>query len=462
LTLTSTIHIILCKKNYFKQPGGAVSKKLFTIILILGLSASQIFASGFQINEQGARAMGMGGAFVGLADDPSAVYFNPAGITQLPGLRFSLGATYIQPNSTFTGPSPSTAESKLNNKFFYPANFYATYEAGSDLWIGFAFNSPFGLGTEWADNWVGKYRTTNTEIRTFNFSPTVAYKINNELSVAAGVTVSYADVTIAKMLPLALRLNPADPSQVTILPDADLELNGNATSIGASAGILYKPMKELSLGLSFHSPIKYDFKGDATTTLGAGTPAPYVPTLSKMVPSGNITAPLTVPMVITLGAAYHISEALLLSGDFQYNAWSSYDQLTITFESWKDPTSGSNISTSTRDYKNSFIARLGGEYIINESLTGRLGVLYDKNPVQDARLDPTLPDADRIGLNIGVGYKLTEKLSVDLAYFYLIFKERTINNSQEAIVLPNYSSSMLNGTYSSSAHLIGLNLSYSL
>ena len=433
-------------------------KRIFTLIIAIGVYAIQLYASGFQINENGARAMGMGGAFVGLADDPSATFFNPAGIVQLPGLHFSLGATYIKPSSTFTGPTPSTTESKLKDRFFYPANFYVTYEAGNDFWLGFAFNDPFGLGTEWEDNWVGKYRTTKTEIRTFNFSPTVAYKISNEISVAAALTVSYADVEIAKKLPVVLRsTNPP-----TILPDANLDLKGTSTSIGATAGIFYKPSKEFSLGLSFHSPIKYKFKGDAATTLGAGTPASLAPTLSKALPYGNISAPLTAPMVLTLGGAYHPCECLVITADFQYNAWSSYDKLEITFDTWKDPTNGSNISTSTRDYKNSFIARVGGEYKVNNDLAVRLGFLYDKNPVKDERLDPTLPDADRIGLNFGIGYKLTQNLSVDFAYFYLMFMERTINNSQEAIILPNYSSTVLNGKYSSNAHLIGLNLSYSL
>lgn len=428
-----------------------MSKKLFTIFLIIGISAVQTFASGFQINEHGARAMGMGGAFVGLADDPSATYFNPAGITQLSGLRFSLGATYIKPSSTFTGPSPSTTESKLKNDFFYPANFYATYEAGNDFWIGFAYNSPFGLGTEWADDWVGRYYTTKTEIRTFNFSPTIAYKVNDQFSAAASLTVSYADVVIDRKF-------PASPA-----PDASLDLKGNATSFGFNVGLHFKAMEKFSLGLAFHSQIKYKFKGDATPSVGVGTPDAYKSVILGKLPTGSISAPLTVPYVLTFGLAYHPLEALVITGDFQYNAWSSYDKLEVTFNDL--PQGPTNPSVSIRDYKNSFIARLGGEYKVNDPLAIRAGFLYDKNPVPDAKLDPTLPDADRIGLNIGVGYKLTEKLSVDLAYFYLIFMERTIDVSEELLIpiLPESATNPpFNGTYKSNANLIGLNFSYSL
>jgi len=427
-------------------------RKLFYTLIVLSIYSFQLYASGFQINENGTRAMGMGGAFVGLADDPSAVYFNPAGITQLSGLRFSIGATYIKPSSTFTGPSPSKTESKLKDRFFYPANFYATYEAGNDFWLAFGFNDPFGLGTEWEDNWVGKYRTTKTEIRTFNFSPTVAYKINDQLSAAAGITVSYADVIIERKIPVVIQGNA--------LPDAKLSLDGNSTSVGFSLGLLYKATKELSLGLAFHSQIKYKMKGDATTTLGAGTPSQYQAALLAAMPKGKISAPLTTPMVATFGLAYHPCACWTVTGDFQYNGWSSYDKLEVTFDDL--PKGSTNPSVSVRDFENSFIARLGGEYKVNDPLSLRAGFLYDKNPVKDERLDPTLPDADRIGLNIGIGYKITECLSVDFAYFYLMFMERTIDNSQEAIILPTYSSTVLNGKYNTYSHLIGLNINYNL
>jgi len=451
LHLFLTIHIIYRQiiKNIYN---GGLVRKLLQLFFVLAIIACQLHASGFQINESGSRAMGMGGAFVGLADDPSALYFNPAGVTQLSGLRFSIGATYIKPSSTFTGPSPSTTESKLKDRFFYPANFYASYEAGNDFWVGLAFNDPFGLGTEWDENWVGKYRTTKTEIRTFNFSPTVAYKFNEQLSVAAGVTISYADVIIERKIPVVIQNNP--------LPDAHISLEGNSTAIGFNLGLFYKATQDFSLGLAFHSSISYKMKGDATTTLGAGTPAAYQSAILAQMPKGKISAPLTVPYVATLGLAYHVNPNLVLVGDFQYNGWSTYDKLEVTFDDL--PKGSTNPSVSERDFQNSFIARLGTEYKVSDPLALRFGVLYDKNPVKDERLDPTLPDADRIGLNIGIGYKITECLSVDFAYFYLMFMERKIENSQEAIILPNYSSTVLNGTYNSNAHLIGLNINYNL
>lgn len=426
-------------------------KKVFATLFSIAALSVSVFASGFQINEHHARVTGMGGAFVGLANNASAVYFNPAGITQLNGTHITLGATYIAPSSTFTGPAPATTESKLKSQFFTPANFYLTQSLGSDFYFGFGFNNPYGLGTTWEDNWVGRYRTTETKIETYNFSPVVAYKVSDQLSVSAGLTVSYANVLIARKLQLMTVVG----GNVLKFPDASLSLEGDGTTFGYTAGVLYKPTENLGFGIAFHSSLKYDFKGDATTTYDKTTPGAIV----AMLPKGSITAPLTAPMTLTVGGSYKASADLLFNADFQYTGWSSYDKLSVKFNEF--PTAAGSTSESVRDYQDSWIARVGTEYNMNETVALRGGLFYDKNPIKDERLDPTLPDADRIGLNVGLGYKLTQSLSVDVSYMYLMFAERTINNSQEFIpIIPASQSMRLNGKYNSSAHLIGLNLSY--
>lgn len=428
------------------------------MFFIIGFSAIQVFGSGFQINENGARAMGMSGAFVGLANDPSAVYFNPAGITQLAGARFSFGATYIRPNTAFTGPTPATTESKLKPRYFTPANFYFTYDLGNDFWLGFGFQNPYGNGIEWEDDWVGRYKTTKMELKTYNFSPTFAYKISEKLSIAAGVTVSFADVIIARKVKYIPTGNPANP--LLVLPDdANIEMTGDNTAIGYSAGLLYKPTKELSVGLSFHSNVKYDFKGDAVVTLGLKTPA----AMAKYIPFGKISAPFKTPYVFTAGLAYHANDELVITGDFQYTGWKSYDKLEVTFADYKPDGKNPYISTSVRDYQNSFIARLGAEYILSDQFTIRGGGLYDKNPIKDERLDATLPDADRFGVNVGLGVKLAKNVTVDIAYLFIMFKERTINTSTDIVPLSVTNLQQpWNGKYKSSAHLFGLNFNYNM
>ncbi len=432
-------------------------KLLLSAICSLFIISSVVFASGFQINETGAKAMAMGGAFTGLANDASAVFFNPGGITQLQGTHFYGGVSLIAPITEFTGPTPSTSTYKVKAKVFFPFNIYFTHQLSEKAFIGFSVNNPFGLGTQWEDtNWPGRYLAEDTEIRTFYFTPTFAYKINEQFSIGAGITFAYGDVIIKKKTPLA------DPVTHEVKPDALIELEGDGTSWGFNVGLLWKPTKQFQIGLDYRSENKFEFEGTATTT-----PAtldfvhPQAGNQSVPLPTGDITAPLTTPQNIVLGLAYLPNNDLTITADFQYVGWKSYDKLEVTFKNYKF-SDGTNISSVKRDYQNSYIARLGCEYKLNDVAALRGGFLYDKNPVKDEYVEPTLPDADRLGFNIGLGYKLTKDLSIDVAYFFLYFMEREITNSENLTVPGVTAYGYFNGTYKPYAHLFGINFSYSL
>jgi len=172
-------------------------------------------------------------------------------------------------------------------------------------------------------------------------------------------------------------------------------------------------------------------------------------------PNGTLKSKLTTPQNATFGLAYMPSDQWTITFDFQYVGWSSYDKLEVTFETYNlnNPTvAGSSVETVQRQYQNCYIVRFGCEYKAYENFAIRFGFLFDKNPVKDEYLEPTLPDANRLGFNIGFGGKLTEHLGMDFAYLYLPFDDRSVSNSVFGF----------NGTYKGSAHLIGLNFGYSL
>lgn len=409
---------------------------LVLLIVSLMLISANVYAGGFQINEHSARAMAMGGAFTAVANDPSAIYFNGAGLTQISGTQFLFGTTIIAPVSSFRGVSPNITEYNMKKQYFPPVHFWLSHRISEEFAFGIGFTSPFGLGTEWDPNWVGRYLAIKTDLNIFTVTPTLAYKVSDKLSLSAGFVYSFGKVTIEQKSP-----------QTPFPGDAYAVLEGKDNSaFGYNFGLMYKPIPKLSFGVSFHSQVKYTFKGTANTT-GA-------PQLTSELPNGDISAVLKSPINLAFGVAYDVTPDIKLSADFQYVGWSSYDTLGVDFSDAKY----TDIA-SPRLYDNSFIVRLGGEYKATESLTLGAGIYFDKNPVKPEYLNPSLPEGDRLGFSLGLGYKLIDKLSANLSYLFIRASQLTVTNSQESYT---EGFTPFNGTYNSYANLLSLSLSYSL
>jgi len=413
-------------------------KKLLLTLLAASVISGSIFASGFQINESGAKAMSMAGAFTGVANDASAVFFNPAAMTFLDGTQIMAGATLISPSASFRGVAPSIDEYKMEEKLFTPINFFVTHKFSDNFAMGISVNNPYGLGSTWPKDWIGKYLAVETEVRTFFANISFAYKIVDELSIAVGGSYAYGDVTISKYSSLA-----------PFNADAFVELKGDATTFGFNAAIFWNPIDRIRLGITFRSESKFDFTGDGT--------ADYPAQFEGKIPTGNISASLTTPMNLTFGGSVKAAENFMFSFDWQWVGWSSYDKLEVTYDDFMDENGQPYVSSADRNYRNSFIYRLGTDWGISETFNFRSGILYDFSPVRTEYVEPSLPDADRIGFNLGIGIEVTEGFNIDIAYMYLMFKERHVYHSE---VHYTDGDSGFNGVYNSKAHLLGLNLSY--
>ena len=403
--------------------------KITYIILLYTLLVGKIFAGGFQLNEHGARAMGLGGAFTAVADDPSAIYFNGAGLLQLSGWNFMVGTALIEPNSEFRGVYPAVTEYNTVKQTFTIPSIYASYKINKYWAVGIGLNVPFGLGTEWPAGWPGKYLALKTDVKVYTITPTVAWAMD-DASFSFGFVYSFANVNITQNIP-----------QAPFTGDAFTTLNGKDNAgLGLNLGFMYKAFKEFTIGLSLHTAIDYKFTGTAVTT-GASQ-------LANSLPYGNITADLTTPFNMTIGLAYDLLPKLKLSADFQYVGWSNYDTLIINFDHNTFPR-----IASPRLYNDSYIIRFGAEYKVNHSLAFEGGIYFDKNPVKSEWLNPELPDADRLGFSAGINYKITRGLTIGASYLFIRSKQLTVNNSNEL---------GFNGTYNSFANIGFISLSYGL
>ena len=413
-----------------------MKKFVLSLAALILLSNSMIFAGGFQLNDHGAKALALGGAFTAIANDPSAIYWNGAGLTQLSGTHIMFGTALISPTSTFRGVSPDVDIYHMQPQVFFPSHFFGSHTFGESFAVGLGFTTPFGLGTRWDDDWIGKYLAIETELKTFIVTPVITYQPFSFLSLSVGFVYSFADVLIT-------RKNSLEP----FAGDAFIHLEGKDNSaFGYNAGIMLKPFDFLSLGASFHSEVEYTFEGTATAT------APEQ--LISNVPQGDVTADLKTPMNLAVGLAVDVSSSLKLSADYQFVGWSSYDYLVVNFVN-----PDLEDLSSPRLYKDSYIIRFGAGYKASDDLSLMAGVYFDSNPVESENLNPSLPDADRLGLSIGVEGKLTENLTVTGSFLFIRSQELTVTNSNEEYTPGG---SAFNGTYNSYANILSFSLLYGL
>jgi long-chain fatty acid transport protein len=414
-------------------------RKSVQTIFILFLFAAFAFGSGFSIYEQGAKSMAMCGAFAAQANDVTAVFYNPAGLTNLSGVNINLGTTLIFPKASFTGPTDvdpllySTPEDQV----FFPSTFYASYQINEDFTAGFGFFTPFGLGTNWGEEWVGKHLATESEVHTFFLNPVIAYKVTDGLSVAAGVEFVWANITLNRQAYFT-------PREVW----GAVELKGDVTAAwGYNFGLQYKPTEKLALGVNYRSNVELDIDGTATFDFPTSVNPIINAEIGSLFPVSKGDAKIELPTFLSVGVAYDVMEELTVEADWLQIGWSSYDKLAVDFE---NETAAVTDISSDKDWEDVYSIRLGAEYRLNESLAFRVGYMQDNSPIPDETMDPMLPGADRDLFSFGVGYTM-DNFTIDGAYMILYQDDRKITSSDIDF----------NGEYKSVASLFGISFGYS-
>ncbi len=424
------------------------------------LATGTLFAGGYQLNEQNARAVGMGGAFAATASDPSAIYFNPAGLAFQDGFNVLGGINFIQPYSSFApeqnGPLANYPNYNTKPQIFTPFNIYASYKLSDKIAVGLGVYNPYGLGTQWPDQWgrlnnggpyIGSYLSVNANIATYYFNPTVAYKISDNLSIGVGVSYVYGTVDMTKNIPWKLLGFPHDTSAY-----ASNELKGTGTGFNANIGVIWKPINGLSLGLSYRMKTDMDFSGNATFSN-------IFPPVAAAFPGGTGKATLPLPGNAYFGVADQVTTDLRLECDLQWVQWSAYNQLQINIT---PVTAGQGTTTYKKNWLDKPIVRIGAEYTVSDKWTIRGGLVEDFTPQPGVVTEPMLPDANRTDFTIGASYKITEKLYVDAAFMFVKFADK-VSPDLNIPGSPTYTTNAtmtIPGTYSSNANVLSVNLGY--
>ncbi len=414
------------------------------------LAPCAALGAGYGIYEQGAVALGMAGASTASIHDASANFYNPAALVRLDGRQFSLGASWLGTRVSFAGIEPSpgfgVTESMKNGNFF-PPNAYWANHLGPNWAYGVSLTSPWGLGVEWNDpaTFSGRARVTKATLHALNGGLNLAWSANKMLSIAAGYDMLFSNVELHNVSQVV------DPRGGGALLDAaKVELkSGYKSGSGFNVAVLWSPKDDWRLGGTYRSKINVKIDGaDATfTQIPSGDPNVDAQIAANLPPNQGVSTTLHFPAMYSLGAAWNPAADWTWEADFNWTQWKAFDALVLTFD--KTPSINTSI---VENYKDSFRLGLGAEHRL-AGYTYRFGYYFDQAAAPVESVTPLLPDANRHGATLGLGWKLGAKKawSVDL-YNLALFVE---NRSTEGKERDHY-----DGVYKSYVDAAGVNIGY--
>jgi long-chain fatty acid transport protein len=401
-------------------------------------------AAGFALIEQS--GSGMGNAYAGAAataEDASTVFFNPAGMSKLQGMQFTAGGHLIDLSAKFHNDGSSNPLALGNpgggnggdagDPAIVP-NFYFTMPIGDRLHFGVGVGVPFGLSTEYEDNWIGRFQGIKSELTTINVNPSLSFKVSEAFSVGVGLNYQQIDAELTNAI-------------VTPLGEGRAKLEADDDSWGWNAGVLFEPVAGTRIGFAYRSVIDYTLEGTASATLAS--------TGTQLV-NNPIHADVTMPDSFSLSLAQALGDRWELLGDVTFTRWSEINTIDVI-----NSNNGSLVDQLVLDFDDTWRYSVGLNYKLDESWKLRGGVALDESPVKGATSRTVrLPDSDRTWLSVGAQVKIKETGKLDFGYSHLFVKDADINNTRDQLGVPaGLGRSQVVGSYEASVDLFSVTYS---
>ena len=456
------------------RQGGRVAT---TIVMWVTWSASLVQAGGFRILDQSASGTGQASAFTAQADDASAIYYNPAGMTQLRGVQLSLGTLLVGGHTSFTSPTGATARGDFGNSIAYPppSNFYVTanlkdlgLSALGNVTVGLGVLSPFGTLSRWPENGPFATAITRAALELIDIKPTLAYRITDQLSIGLGADIyTFADFWGEGRAETKF-LSSGGPG----LPPfgTPLEINGRDTAAGFNASFMYTPFRNGD-GKPLAN-IGFVYRSQATLHLDGLF-------LVNGAPVSNASTTVVLPQVFTGGIAlWPVRDAARewkLEVDVDYTGWKSFRNTDVHLST------GATIPFP-QDWRSTYTVMVGTEYkwlkpaiLPAWEVALRGGYWHSQTPVPDSSFTPAVPDADNHAISVGLGLLCKGRgrflgliecgatsggwwrptgIGLDLAYQALLYETRTVTGNQHPLAVPG----SVNGTYQTTYQVGSVNL----
>ena len=411
--------------------------------LCMGLFSSYVSAAGFQLLEQ--NASGLGNAYAGsaaVAENASTIFYNPAGMTQLQAREISGGLVAVGTSFKFTDNGSSSGRLAGNGGdgggWGFLPNGYLSWALNKDLYVGVGVGAPFGLKTEYSNPWIGAAQSTMFDVKTYNVNPSIAYRVNEVVSVGAGVNWQRMSTEYTRQV-----------GTVSVFAASPLKLTLDGDSWGWNVGGLFILSPATKVGISYRSTVDYDLSGNINVT----GPIPGV----NAGGTSSAKASVKLPDLFILSATQQLSDKWQMLGDVSWTGWSSIPKIDVTRTS--GALSGQSAQTLDTNFQDTWRVALGANYQYTDAIKLKFGVAYDQTPVQStATRLVSLPDNDRTWFSAGAQWTPSKGSTVDFGVAYLYLKDTAIDNNQLS-ANPLQNRGRVTGTYNDSAWILGVQYS---
>ncbi|HSW64309.1 MAG TPA: outer membrane protein transport protein [Dissulfurispiraceae bacterium] len=390
-------------------------------LFLLAAACNNAEASGFALIEH--NVSGLGNAYAGAAataEDASTIYFNPAGLTRVKGTQ-AIGAAYvIIPSAKFTNEGSSLLGGATalrgggdnGGAVAFVPNTYVSHQVSNQVFLGLGINSPFGLKTDYSNDWVGRYHATLTDMLTINVNPSIAYKVSDTVSLGAGVSAQYIKVRYDSMIDFGSLLG--SPQSF----DGSVSNKGDGWGFGYNLGALFEPTDKTRLGIAYRSRVKHKLEGDAYFS---GVPAPVAAGL--LFKNTGIKADVTLPDTLSFSAYHKFHPQWSVMADVTWTNWSLFDEVRIRYDNPNQPD-----GVTTTIWKDSWRYSLGITYAPDPAWKLQAGAAFDQSPVRNPEhRTPRIPCEDRIWTAFGVSYAASKSVVLDAGYVHIFVKDPKVN-----------------------------------
>jgi long-chain fatty acid transport protein len=426
----------------------ALCRRPFAGALFLGLLAlcnPRVHASGFAVDNQGARALGLAGIGVAQASDASAVFYNAAGVAFLKGTQVYLSGGLARSSTDFVGegPFPPAATLEQTERLFTALpSLYASRQVSNRLTLGLGFGSPFDTRSQWKnpDAFTGRLLCTDCQIRSWSLNPTVAYKLEDRLAVGVGLDLRFSSFRLDQRL-LAVPGVTGQTVDVAAMSTA----TSTHTGIGFNVGVQASPSENVTIGLAYRHKIQATYAAAASfAQVPTGDAQVDAEVAAHLPPLQAATVTHYFPGHLAAGLAVHHGD-LLVEADLGWTLWSSFDGIELRY-----PTTPTLSQSLPQAYDTALEAGIGVEYSLTRTWAVRGGYSYDQSPQPASTYSPFLHELARHAVSLGGGWK-RGNVSIDLAARY------SPRRSQSTLGVSRYD---YDGSYQTSAFQAALGFGF--